>query len=233
MDKQKNPIDLDFILMLAHELRAPLGIVKESIALVNDKVLGKTNEKQQKVLTTARKNVNRIDRIIMNIVDIFKLDEKRLELRKEPVDIVSVAKRVMDTCRAVSEPKGLALKGIFSSDEINCTADKQRIADILSHLLGNAVKFTEKGSVELEIRQLKKNIECIVRDTGIGIAKEHLPKIFDKFAQFGWVPGGGEKGMGLGLAITKGLVELHGGTIKVTSEAGKGSEFVFTIPVEK
>lgn len=233
MDKQKNPIDLDFILMLAHELRAPLGIVKESIALVNDRILGKTNEKQQKVLTTARKNVNRIDRIIMNVVDIFKLDEKRLELRKEPVDIVSVAKRVMDACRAVSEPKGLVLKGLFSSDEINCVADKQRISDILSHLLGNAVKFTEKGTVELEIRQLKKNIECSIRDTGIGIAREHVPRIFDKFAQFGWVPGGGEKGMGLGLAITKGLVELHGGTLRVTSEPGKGSEFVFTIPSEK
>jgi signal transduction histidine kinase len=233
MTHDKTKIDLDFMLMLAHELRAPLGIVKESIALVNDRILGKTNEKQQKVLTTARKNVNRIDRIIMNVVDIFKLDENRLELRKEPVDIVAVARRVLDSFRAISDPKGLTMKAVFSSDEMMCLADKQRLSDIFSHLIGNAVKFTEKGSIELEIRQLKKNIECSVRDTGIGIAREHAPHIFDKFAQFGWVPGGGEKGMGLGLAITKGLVELHGGTLRVSSEPGAGSEFVFTIPTEK
>lgn len=233
MPNDKTKIDLDFMLMLAHELRAPLGIVKESIALVNDRILGKTNEKQQKVLNTARKNVNRIDRLIMNMVDIFKLDENRLELKKESTDIVAIARRVLDSFRAISDPKGLTIKAVFSSDEIKCVADKQRLSDILSHLIGNAVKFTEKGSVELEIRQLKKNIECIVRDTGMGIAKEHAPHIFDKFAQFGWVPGGGEKGMGLGLAITKGLVELHGGTLRVTSELGKGSEFVFTIPQEQ
>lgn len=232
MSNDKKPLDLDFVLMLAHELRAPLGIVKESIALVSDRILGKTNEKQQKVLTTARKNVNRIDRIIMNVVDIFKLDEKRLELRKEPVDMVVIARRAMDAVRVASESKGLLLKGVFSSDEIKCFADKQRMFDIFSHLLGNAVKFTEKGSVQIEVRRMQKNIECVVRDTGIGIAKEHVPLIFDKFAQFGWVPGGGEKGMGLGLAITKGLIELHGGSVKVESDPGKGSEFRFTIPAE-
>lgn len=230
--ENRTPVDLDFILMLAHELRAPLGIVKESVALVDDKVVGKTNEKQQKILATARKNIHRIDRIIMNVVDIFKLDEGRLELHKEKVDWVVLARRVVEMHRAAAEEKGLSLKAVFSGDRILSHADKQRILDILSHLIGNAVKFTQKGEVVLEIRQLKKTIRCSVRDTGIGVADEHVSKLFKKFAQLDWVPGGGEKGMGLGLAIAKALIELHGGSIRATSVLGKGSCFEFEIPLE-
>lgn len=227
---EKPKSDLDLILLLAHELRAPLGIVKESIALVVDKVLGKTNEKQQKVLLTARRNVDRIDRIIMNVVDIFKIDASRLELQKTSFDLMAAVRQVAGTFQPLADGTALQFKVISSHETLPVVADKPRIANVLSQLVGNAFKFTHKGRIEIALNQKAESVECSVRDTGIGIAAEDMPKLFHKFEQFGWVPGGGEKGMGLGLAVCKGIVELHGGTITAESRPGEGSVFTFTLP---
>ena len=221
---------LDMMLLIAHEIRAPLGIVKESIALVVDKILGKTNEKQQHVLLTARRNVDRIDRVIMNLVDISKLDAGKMELQKETFDLMSVIRQVLDSFHPAADPLSLGLKAVAPHERVEIFADKQRIANVLKHLVGNAVKFTHEGHVEVVIGESDHEIQCTVQDTGIGISKENLSKLFGKFQQLDWVPGGGEKGMGLGLAIVKGIVELHGGQIRAESEPGKGSKFIFTLP---
>ncbi len=223
---------LDLILLIAHEIRAPLGIVKESISLVVDKVLGKTNQKQQHVLLTARKNVDRIDRVIMNLVDISKLDAHRMELHKESMDLMSLVGRTLDSFHAAADMLGLELKAIAPREQVNVFADKQRIASVLQHLVGNAVKFTHEGHIEVTVNESEKEVRCSVQDTGIGISKENQAKLFGKYQQLDWVPGGGEKGMGLGLAIAKGIVELHGGKIGVESQPGKGSKFTFTLPKE-
>ena len=224
---------LDLILLIAHEIRAPLGIVKESISLVVDKVLGKTNEKQQHVLSTARRNVDRIDRVIMNLVDISKLDAGRMELQKEKVELVKLAGLVLDSFRSEGEAPPVQMKVTAPREKLEVLADRLRIANVLKHLVGNSIKFTEKGSIQVTFEEGKDEVHCSVRDTGIGIAKTDLPKLFVKYQQLGWVPGGGEKGMGLGLAISKGILELHGGSIRVESEPGRGSIFTFTLPVEK
>ena len=225
-----NDEQLELILLISHEIRAPLGIVKESIALVVDKVLGKTNEKQQHVLLTAKRNVDRIDRVIMNLMDISKLEAGRMELQKERMDLMAAVRQVLDSFRAVADAHPVELKAVGPREKMEVFADKQRITTVLKHLVGNAVKFTEKGSIEVIVEEAKDRLECTVRDTGIGISKENIPKLFVKFQQLGWVPGGGEKGMGLGLAIAKGIIELHGGTLRVESELGKGSKFTFTLP---
>src|SRR3989338_7310380 len=105
---------LELMLMIAHEIRAPLGIVKESIALAVDKVLGKTNEKQQTVLLTARRNVDRIDRIIMNVVDIFKLEAGRLELQKLPFDLMTVVRQTTGVFQPLADAAGLRFKVVSS-----------------------------------------------------------------------------------------------------------------------
>jgi len=222
--------DLDLILLLAHELRAPLGIVKESISLVADKVLGKTNDKQQLVLLTARRNVDRIDRIIMNVVDIFKLEAGRLELQKTSFDLMTAVRQVAGAFQPLADGAGLQLKIVTSHESLPVTADKPRITNVLSQLVGNALKFTHKGKIEITLSKTNEGVQCSVRDTGIGIAPEDMSKLFHKFEQFGWVPGGGEKGMGLGLAVSKGIIELHGGRITAESRLGEGSAFVFMIP---
>ena len=154
MSNEKNQLDL--ILLIAHEVRAPLGIVKESIALVLDKVLGKTNEKQQHVLQTARKNVDRIDRVIMNLVDISKLDAGLMELQKERMDLMAAVRQALDFFRAEADAKGLELKAVSPRERVEVFADKQRITGVLRHLLGNALKFTEKGRIEVTISETKE-----------------------------------------------------------------------------
>ncbi len=227
---EKPESDLDLILLLAHELRAPLGIVKESISLVVDKVLGKTNDKQQLVLLTARRNVDRIDRIIMNVVDIYKLEAGRLELQKTSFDLMTAVRQVAGVFQPLADGAGLQLKVVTSHETLPVTADKPRITNVLSQLVGNAFKFTRKGRIEIVLKRNTDGVECSVRDTGIGIAPEEMPKLFHKFEQFGWVPGGGEKGMGLGLAICKGILDIHRGTISAESQPGEGSTFTFTLP---
>ncbi|MDD5691279.1 MAG: ATP-binding protein, partial [Candidatus Omnitrophica bacterium] len=113
---------------------------------------------------------------------------------------------------------------------LNLYVDEDRVMQVFTNLIGNSLKFTEKGHINISLVQREDEMEFTVSDTGIGIAAEDLPKIFTKFLQFGRTPGAGEKGTGLGLSIAKGLVELHGGRIWVESEVGKGSKFIFTLP---
>ena len=229
---EKSPASdqLDLILLISHEIRAPLGIVKESIALVVDKILGKTNEKQQHVLVTARRNVDRIDRVVMNLVDFYKLEAGRMELQREKIDLMGVVRKVLGAFQAQADSLGIGLKAVSPREHVEVNADKERIATVFSHLVGNAVKFTAKGRVEVRVTETASAVECAVEDTGIGISQENREKLFGKFQQLDWVPGGGEKGMGLGLAVTKGIVELHGGRITVSSEPRKGSKFIFSLP---
>ncbi len=225
-------LELEFVRMISHEIRAPLGIVKESVSLVHDKILGKTNEKQQHVLSIAKKNINRIDQVVMNLVSISKIEAHKMDLKKERVDLVELVKKTVLDFSPRAAALGFPIKLISSKEKIEIMADKQRLLEALSHLVGNAVKFTEKGSVEIRLTETGSKIECAIQDTGLGISDENKPKIFGKFQQFGWVPGGGEKGMGLGLAVSKGIIELHGGKIKMESHLGQGSTFSFELPAE-
>ena len=109
-------------------------------------------------------------------------------------------------------------------------ADKDRIIQVFTNLVGNALKFTKQGRIEISVVDRTDVVECGVYDTGPGITKEDLPLIFSKFQQFSRIAGSGEKGTGLGLSITKGIIELHKGKIWVESEVGQGSKFTFTLP---
>jgi len=108
--------------------------------------------------------------------------------------------------------------------------DEDRIIQVFTNLIGNAIKFTERGHIDVSLAQKDEEVEFTISDTGIGIAAEDLPKVFNKFLQFGRAAGAGEKGTGLGLSIAKGLIELHRGRIWVESGPGKGTKFIFTLP---
>ena len=226
LDQLKN----DFISTVSHELRTPLSISREGISLLLDHIPGEINKKQEQILTTAKDNIDRLARIINDLLDISKIESGRVELKRSLVNFSSLIKHVAYSFELKVRNKGLRLKAVFPEDPIEIFVDSDKIIQVLTNLVGNALKFTEKGSIEIMAEENESALKCSVSDTGVGIAKEYIPKVFEKFQQFGRTAGGGEKGTGLGLAIAKKIVEMHNGKIEMESEAGKGTKFTFSLP---
>jgi GGDEF domain-containing protein len=163
-------------------------------------------------------------------LSISKIEAGKVKLKKDLVDIVSVVRQAFSAFEQRAQEKGLELKGTFDHERIDLYCDVDRMIEVFTNLIGNAMKFVEKGHIEVIIRDTGEEVECVVADTGIGISKEDLPKVFGKFQQFGRTDGPGEKGTGLGLAISKKIVEMHKGRMWVESEYKVGTEFHFTMP---
>lgn len=220
----------EFVSTVSHELRTPLAITKEGIDLLIDGIPGAINDKQRGVLTTAKGNVDRLARIINDLLDISKIEAGKMDLEKTRVDLVGVAAEAVEAVRPLAEQKGLTLSTEFPTGGIDVLADADRIMQVLTNLVANAVKFTQDGSITVSVRREQEGVRCAVRDTGDGIAEEDLPKLFGKFIQIGRTHGAGQKGTGLGLAIAKNIVELHRGQVQVESRLHKGSTFSFVLP---
>ncbi|MBI5124079.1 MAG: diguanylate cyclase [Candidatus Omnitrophica bacterium] len=220
----------DFISTVSHELRTPLSIIKEGINLVLDKIPGKINEKQEKILDISRYNIDRLARIIDSLLDISKIEAGKVELKRGLVNIADIVRHTADSFETMIKDKGLALRLDIDRNTGNVYADADRITQVFTNLIGNSVKFTPSGHIEISCKDIGDSIECSVADTGAGISKEDMPKVFDKFQQFGRMAGAGDKGTGLGLSIAKGIIDMHSGQIWVESEPGRGSKFTFKLP---
>lgn len=220
----------EFLRTVSHELRTPISITKTGIEFVLDEIAGKINEKQKKVLNVAKQSMDRLARLIDDLLDISKIEAGRVRIRKEEIDLTALVMQLASSFELKMKERGLKLEVNVPEGGIKVFADPDRIIQVFTNLLGNALKFTEKGSITVFIHDKNDRVECSVIDTGIGIPEEELPEIFDKFRQVGRTPGTGEKGTGLGLSIAKGIVELHKGKLWAESEFGKGTKFVFTVP---
>lgn len=228
--KKLDQLKSDFISTVSHELRTPLSITKEGICLVLDKIPGEINEKQKKILSTSKDNIDRLARIINSLLDISKIEAGKIGLKCESSNLAELINKVILSFEPAARQKGLELRTELGQKEIRLCIDPDKIIQVFTNLIGNSIKFTEKGHIEVKVADLGDKVECVVSDTGIGIAPENLPKVFEKFQQFNREAGPGEKGTGLGLSIVKGIIELHKGTIRVESELGKWTKFTFVIP---
>jgi nitrogen-specific signal transduction histidine kinase len=228
--KKLDELKSEFISTVSHELRTPLSIIKEAISLILDKVPGEINEKQEKILVISRYNIDRLARIIDNLLDISKIEAGKVELKQSLIDIGGIARQIAGSFEAKIREKGLKLRLDIDPVLGKVYADTDRMAQALTNLIGNAVRFTQEGYIEVSCKDRKDVVMCAVSDTGLGIARDNIPKIFDKFQQFGRVAGAGEKGTGLGLSIAKSIIDMHNGSISVESEEGKGSKFTFLLP---
>jgi signal transduction histidine kinase len=226
LDKLKD----DFINTVSHELRTPLSITKEAVSLILERATGEINDQQAEILGIAKNNVERLARIINGLLDVSKIEAGKVELRKQEVDLQALIREVALGFEVKAREKGLELRLSLPEKTVLIYADDDKLNQIFSNLIDNAVKFTAQGTIEVSATEGPREVECRVRDTGIGISPESLPKVFDKFTQFGRKDGPGEKGTGLGLSIVKGLVEVHGGEIRVESELGQGTTMSFTLP---
>lgn len=226
LDRIKN----DFISTVSHEIRTPLSITKEGIDLVLEGIAGPLNVKQLDILSTARNNINRLARIISDLLDVSKMEAGRLHVRKTEIDLIKVAQHVVILFGQKAKEKGLRVETQYPPGSVVLMADGDMIVQVLTNLLDNAIKFTNEGHVGIQIRDRGYTIECTVYDSGIGIAKEDIPKIFNKFEQIKRTAGAGGKGTGLGLFIVKGIIEAHGGSVWADSVYGKGTSFSFVLP---
>jgi signal transduction histidine kinase/GGDEF domain-containing protein len=220
----------EFVGMVSHELRTPMTSIREVISQILDGILGETNPEQREFLSMALSDVDRLSRMIDDLLDISKLDAGKMKMKIETCEMVALVLKIISSFVPQAKAKGLEMKGSFSKEKIKAYVDKDRITQVFSNLIGNAVKFTQKGQIEISLVDREDAVECCVSDTGPGIAKKDLPQLFDKFQQFGHPVSGEEKGTGLGLAISKGIVELHKGKIWVKSEVNVGTKFTFVLP---
>ena len=231
--KQIDQLKSEFISTVSHEFRTPLAIIKEGISQVLDGICGEINKSQKETLTISLQAIDRLTRLVDGLLDISRIEAGHIEFKKDLIDIGQLVREIHVAFQARARNKGLVLKSIIPETPVSIYADKDKIIQIFTNLTGNALKFTEKGHVEIAVTDKGETVECSVTDTGKGIAKEDLSKVFDKFQQFARAIGPGEKGTGLGLAICKGLVEAHEGRIWLESMLGSGTRAVFTLPKHK
>jgi signal transduction histidine kinase len=219
----------DFVSTVSHELRTPLTTMREAVCLLLDGVVGQISQDQREILTICLNDIDRLKRIIDNLLDISKIEAGKIKLERRLTDIVDVIKGVSAFFAPRFKSRGLDLK-ISLPAQLEVYIDRDKIIQVLNNLVGNALKFAEKGQVEIALTDKGDYLECRVCDTGKGIAEDDLPKVFGKFQQFGRTAGPGEKGTGLGLAICKGIIEMHKGDIWVESALGEGTKFIFSLP---
>jgi PAS domain S-box-containing protein len=220
----------DFVSIVAHELRNPLGVLHEAAALILDGLLGPVVEQQKTYLEMVKRTAERLIRITTDLLDLAKIESGKIVLNYEPLDFLSLAHQACEGVKLRTRKKGIEVLEAFPSEHLEVQGDFDKLVQVMVNLLGNAVKFTEKGSITVEVKDLGAEIQCAVRDTGPGISQQNLLRLFSKFEQFGKPSQAAEKGSGLGLVISRSIVEAHGGRIWVESELGRGSSFIFTLP---
>jgi two-component system phosphate regulon sensor histidine kinase PhoR len=230
-EKEVERLKNELISTVSHELRTPLTTMKEFVSIIFDGIAGPVTAEQKEYLNIIMSNMNRLGRMINDLLDISKLEAGRMELKKRLVDPLLLIKDHISSFKAEAENKKIALSAGLPEKLPQLYIDPDRITQVLVNLIGNALKFTpEGGQVKLEAKELDDSLQIQVTDTGVGIAKENFSKLFDRFQQIDRKPGPGAKGTGLGLVISKSIVELHKGKIWVESEICKGSRFIFTLP---
>ena len=230
--KRLDQLKSDLVSMVSHELRTPLATVKEFTSILADRIAGPLTADQQEYLAIIQANIERLSRIIDDLLDMAKIEAGRVLLDKGLLQIGALIDHVIQSMRPLAESKRIGLEVNLPPILPEVFADSDKVTQVLLNLFSNAIKFSEgPGRVVLRVTDKPNDVEFSIEDTGVGIASEDLPRLFEKFQQFRRVPGmSGAKGTGLGLAISKRLVELHGGRIWAASALGQGSTFTFTLP---
>ncbi len=227
----------DFLANMSHELRTPLNAVIGFSEVLEDQAFGELNEKQRRYVSHIQSSGKHLLSLINDILDLAKVEAGKTELDFSAVKIAALLERclVLIKEKALKHGIGLKLRIPKGTQDLTISADERRLMQVIFNLLSNASKFTPDGGViELSARQNKKNVLISVSDNGIGIKKEDLEGIFNEFEQVDSSLGRKHKGTGLGLALSRKIVELHGGRIWAKSEGeGMGSQFTFSIPMNK
>jgi signal transduction histidine kinase len=221
----------EFLANMSHELRTPLNAIIGFSEVLLERLFGELNEKQDDYLKDIHSSGRHLLNLINDILDLSKVEAGRMELELVPFDLPTAIANAMTLIRERAQRHGIAL-GLDVDPQLGeVVADERKFKQILVNLLSNAVKFTpDGGRVDVRAAREPGGFVVAVRDTGIGIAPEDQQAVFEEFRQVGRDYTTKHEGTGLGLTLARRFVELHGGTIRVDSEVGKGAVFTFTIP---
>lgn len=229
LDKMKS----EFIAMVTHELRAPIAAVEQQLTVILNRMAGEVTEKQEQMLRRAKERTKGLLDLIRDLLDLSKIEAGKMVQYKEPLNLREVIQRVVDLMKAASENKKIDLQFSPPPHVPLIHADRNSMEGIFTNLISNAIKYTpEGGKVWIDLGEEGGFVKASVSDTGIGIKKEDLSRIFDKFYRVKSSETRQIVGTGLGLSIVKSIVDAHLGSISVESEEGGGTTFTILLPKE-
>ncbi len=228
--EEMNRLKGEFVAQASHELRTPLTVIREGVAQLQEGIFGKPNPEQADVLHLVICNCDRLCQLIGDLLDLSKIESGELPLQKTPFDLGALVKEICAEFSPKAARKGLRLLLRVPKRGASVTADREKILQVITNLLRNALKFTDQGTIEVCVERDGRGVLCSVSDTGPGIPAGQAERLFHKFEQLAPIGSLARKGAGLGLAISRGIVEEHGGKIWVVSEPGHGARFIFSLP---
>jgi two-component system, sensor histidine kinase and response regulator len=232
--KELDRLKSSFVSNVSHELRTPLTAIESLADNLLDGVTGTLTTKQSNYMTGIKESTERLERLINDLLDLSVIEAGKSGLKPTSFSMASLLREVTDTLKPMAEEKQISLEIASTNGHSLAWADRDKVTQVLTNLIGNAVKFTPNlGKVTMTVSRAQDAwLEISIADTGPGIPPEEASKIFDEFYQMSRPGREKSKGAGLGLAISKKLVEMHGGKIAVDSVVGGGSNFSFTLPVQ-
>jgi PAS domain S-box-containing protein len=221
----------EFLATLAHELRNPLAPLRNGLQLL--RLAGDNRAVAEQAQDMMERQLQQMVRLIDDLLDVSRITRGKLQLRSQQVSLASVVRSAVEGSRPLIEAFGHALGVTLPPEPVWLDADPTRLAQVFGNLLTNAAKYTDPGGhIGLTAERHGGEVVVLVRDTGVGIAPEHLPRLFEMFSQVDSALERSQGGLGIGLSLVKGLVEMHGGKVEARSEGpGKGSEFIVRLPV--
>jgi len=222
----------EFISMVSHELRTPLTIVKGAISNLKDGIIGSMTDKQNQVIEVASRNIDRLGRLINDIIDLSQLESGRDKIDRKRLDSSALIKEVLEDFQGPAQARQIVLKQELAADLPEIYADANRIVQLFTRLLKNALRHA-KSRIIIRMQDVGGVLLSSIIDDGPGISPEDQARLFNKFEQVKRAVGPGYQGTGLGLAICQKIVEHHRGKIWVESQLGKGTTFHVTLPTDE
>jgi len=224
----------DFMTMVSHELKAPLSALLMQISVVLDGLAGDITTKQKELLGKAKEKTKGMIALVNDLLDLRRIEEGKAVVVIEPLDMAEILQRSIDIMSLSAKDENITFDVNIAEDLPLFSGDKTGMQAVFINLISNAIKFTpNRGRVEVELKKSGKDLRVKVVDTGIGIEKEDIDHIFDRFYRIKTERTKNIGGSGLGLYILKGIVEAHRGTVHVESEVGKGTMFIVSFPLDK